>query len=93
MSLDQQRVDQDLDGLNCDHCTTQHLTTMAEESTPTASVLPASSSIDIDTSQAAVDSKQGDATTSEHKSAEANEGTEQQEIEGQSICCLASITL
>lgn len=34
----------------------------------------------MDTSQAAVDSKQGDATTNEHTPAAANEGTEQQEV-------------
>lgn len=67
---------------------------MAEESTTTASLAPASSSVEMDTSQAAVDSKPGDAKTKEHTSAEANEKTEQQEVtEGESICYIASITL
>lgn len=67
---------------------------MAEESTTTTSLAPASSTVEMDTSQAAVDSKPGDAKTNEHTSAEANEGTEQQEVtEGESICFIVSFTL
>lgn len=48
----------------------------------------------MDTSQAAVDSKQGDATTNEHTPAAVNEGTEQQEVtEGQSSVTLGRSVL